>query len=83
MTRPSFLQGISRLLELAGQQTTAILCSEEDPAHCHRHHLIALHLLAAHPEVTVKHIRGDGVVFGAQSLLASVDGPQAEQLPLI
>ena len=27
-----FIEGIDKLLELADQQTTAIMCSEEDPA---------------------------------------------------
>lgn len=37
MQRPWFLQGIEQLLQLASNQITAILCSEEDPARCHRH----------------------------------------------
>ena len=69
MKRQWFIKGIDRLLELADEQTTAIMCSEEDPAHCHRHHLIAKYLLAEHPEVEVRHIRGDGTVFGARSLI--------------
>jgi uncharacterized protein (DUF488 family) len=65
MRRPWFVQGVNRLLELADEQTTAIMCSEENPAECHRHHLIAQFLMAEHPEVDVRHIRGDGTVFGA------------------
>ena len=38
--RPWFRQGVARLLELARQQPTAMMCSEEDPARCHRYHLI-------------------------------------------
>src|SRR5512136_592454 len=64
MKRIWFVQGIDRLLELADEQTTAIMCSEEDPAECHRHHLIAQFLIGEHPEVDVRHIRGDGTVFG-------------------
>jgi uncharacterized protein (DUF488 family) len=82
MQRPWFLAGIAHLLDLASAQTAAILCSEEDPAHCHRHHLIARHLLDAHPEVEVWHIRADGVVFRASALIASVDEPPSEQLTL-
>ena len=82
MKRPWFVQAISRLLELADEQTTAIMCSEEDPAECHRHHLIAQYLMAQHPEVDVQHIRGDGTVFGARSLKVSVNKPSAEQLTL-
>lgn len=82
MSRSWFLQAIERLLELAEEQTTAILCSEEDPAKCHRHHLIARHLLDEHPEVDVRHIRGDGTVFSAASIRASLDVPHSEQLAL-
>lgn len=83
MRRPWFVQAIRRLLEMADEQTTAILCSEEDPAQCHRHHLIAKYLLREHPEVSVLHIRGDGHVFNAASLHVSVDEPSAEQPPLL
>lgn len=82
MKRKWFLKGIGRLLELADEQTTAIMCSEEDPAQCHRHHLIAKYLLAEHPEVEVRHIRGDGTVFGAKSLLSAINNQSAEQLKL-
>jgi uncharacterized protein (DUF488 family) len=83
MTRGWFLKGIERLLEIADEQPTAILCSEEDPAECHRHHLIAKHLMRAHPELDVRHIRGDGNIIGAASVLASVEDPPGEQLSLL
>lgn len=83
MKRAWFIKGINRLLELADKQATVIMCSEENPAECHRHHLIAKYLMAEHPEVDVRHIRGDGTVFGARSLQTSVDKPLAEQLPLL
>jgi uncharacterized protein (DUF488 family) len=82
MKRPWFIKGIQRLVELADEETTAIMCSEEDPAQCHRHHLIARYILREYPEVNVQHIRGDEVVFSAASLLVSVDKPSAEQLTL-
>jgi uncharacterized protein (DUF488 family) len=83
MKREWFRKGIERLLELADEQTTAIMCSEEDPAQCHRHHLIAKYLMREHPEVNVRHIRGDGTVFSAASLRVSVDDVQAEQPSLL
>lgn len=83
MKRDWFIKGIERLLELADEQTTAILCSEENPAECHRHHLIAKYIMATHPEVSVRHIRGDGRVFGAAAITESLDEPSAEQLPLL
>jgi uncharacterized protein (DUF488 family) len=82
MKRNWFVQGINRLLELADEKTTAIMCSEEDPAQCHRHHLIAKYIMAKYPEVDVQHIRGDGTVFGAKSIQMSVNEPPTEQLPL-
>ncbi|MCK4900071.1 MAG: DUF488 domain-containing protein [Anaerolineales bacterium] len=82
MKRDWFIKAIERLLEFADEQTSAIMCSEEDPASCHRHHLIAKYLMASHPEVDVYHIRGDGNCFGAESLHASVDEPSADQLSL-
>lgn len=84
MDREWFIKGINRLLELADEETTAIMCSEEDPSQCHRHHLITRYLMNKHPEVSVQHIRGDGSVFNAASLRGSVDvKPQAEQPRLI
>jgi uncharacterized protein (DUF488 family) len=83
MTRLWFLKGIERLLAIADERPTAILCSEENPAECHRHHLIAKHLIAAHPEIDVRHIRGDGSIIGAASVLASVEDPPGEQLSFL
>ncbi len=53
-----YLQGIDALIKLARRSPTAIMCSEEDPERCHRHHLIAQTLLEQ--GITVWHIRGDG-----------------------
>ena len=75
--RPDFRQAIERLLALSALERTAILCSEEDPARCHRHLLIAAYL-AVHtcpgpqvpgaPEVRVWHIRGSGALEDARTL---------------
>ena len=66
---PDFQAGIARLVELANDRTTAILCAEEDPGHCHRHLLVtpALRRLG----IDVLHIRGDGRLQSE----ASMDGP--------
>lgn len=53
-----YLQGIGGLIKLARSAPTAIMCSEEDPERCHRHHLIAQTLLQR--GVSVWHVRGDG-----------------------
>lgn len=52
--------GIERLVEVAQKRRTAIMCSEEDPLRCHRHHLITQTLLEI--GITVQHIRRDGTV---------------------
>jgi uncharacterized protein (DUF488 family) len=79
MQRDWFRKGMARLLEIAETQATAIMCSEENPAECHRHHLIAKFLMQEHPDIEIKHIRGDGTVFNARSLLMSVNQDEAEQ----
>jgi uncharacterized protein (DUF488 family) len=79
MKRKWFIQAIEQLLQIADQDLTAIMCSEEDPADCHRHHLIAKYLLDNHPEIKVIHIRGDGTTYGAHTILKSVNEPKAEQ----
>ncbi|HXT36675.1 MAG TPA: DUF488 domain-containing protein [Chloroflexota bacterium] len=75
MTRDWFIRGMDRLLELAMEGTTAVMCSEENPAHCHRHHLIARYLMARHPEVSVRHIRGTGLLLEAAAIPALIEKP--------
>jgi hypothetical protein len=82
MQKTWFEKAIDQLLETADESPTAILCSEEDPANCHRHHLIARYILELFPEVDVRHIRGDGTVYGASSILRSVDEEKGDQLKL-
>ena len=59
-TRPWYRRGLERLVEIAASQPTAIMCSEEDPRRCHRHHLIARSLLEL--GIEVGHIGRDGTV---------------------
>jgi uncharacterized protein (DUF488 family) len=66
MQREFFTNGITDLLALAGRQRTAILCSEEDPARCHRQLLIAAYLAQTAPDVRVWHIRGSGALEDAR-----------------
>jgi len=58
MTKEWYQKGIQRLLEIAREKPTAIMCSEEDPARCHRQYLISQTLLKQGIEVL--HIRSDG-----------------------
>jgi uncharacterized protein (DUF488 family) len=55
---PDFKVGLERLVELARERATAILCAEEDPSRCHRRLLVAPALRRA--GITVVHIRSDG-----------------------
>ncbi len=54
---PDFMAGIERLVELARDRATAILCAEEDPERCHRRLLVAPALRRA--GIAVVHVRGD------------------------
>lgn len=80
MTKEFFLEGIQHLYDLAKKGRVALMCSEEDPAHCHRHHLIGRYL--AEQGVAVYHIRGDGNLVKDQHLPNLADDPPAEQLNL-
>lgn len=57
---PRFREGLERLCDGARDRRVAMLCSEEDPTHCHRRLLIARVL--SDEGVEVAHIRGDGRV---------------------
>jgi uncharacterized protein (DUF488 family) len=65
---PAFGEGIDRVLAGARTQRTALLCSEEDPARCHRHLLIGRVL--GKRGVTVSHIRRDGRIETESDLAA-------------
>ncbi|MGO9197463.1 MAG: DUF488 family protein [Acidimicrobiales bacterium] len=69
----SFTAGVDRLLTGARQYRIAMLCSEEDPAGCHRHLLIGVVL--ATKGVEVGHIRHDGRVQPEGTLPSPLDPP--------
>ncbi len=56
----AFQEALSRLLEEAKEYRAAIMCSEENPALCHRRFLVGRALLKR--GVILRHIRGDGRV---------------------
>ena len=58
-SRP-FLDGINTLEGEIRTRTAALLCSEEDPARCHRRLLVGRAL--EERGITLRHIRGDGSV---------------------
>lgn len=55
--RPWFQRGLQRVIALAQSESVAVMCSEEDPAQCHRYHLITQALL---PMVDVLDVRTSG-----------------------
>lgn len=59
-TSPAFRDGISRIEKGIDQYRLALLCSEENPVHCHRRLLIGRVL--ANRGITINHIRGNGTV---------------------
>jgi len=71
-----FQEGIRRLENGAAQYRIAVLCSEEDPTHCHRRLLVARVL--ASRGVAVDHIRGDGRVQTEEELTLEETGGQGD-----
>jgi uncharacterized protein (DUF488 family) len=63
-----FLAGIRRLEREVAERRVAMMCSEEDPASCHRRLLVARVL--ASRGVEVRHIRGDGRLQSEQEVAA-------------
>jgi uncharacterized protein (DUF488 family) len=55
---PEFLAGLERLQRTIEERRVAIMCSEEDPAVCHRH-LLVTRVLGGRG-IPILHIRGDG-----------------------
>jgi uncharacterized protein (DUF488 family) len=74
--RPWYQRGIHQLMATALHQRTVLLCSEEDPLRCHRHHLVARSLIDV--GVRVLHIRHSGELEDAETLdhAGQDDGPQ-------
>jgi len=69
---PGFQQGIDRLITLAAERRTVIMCAEGDYRQCHRHKLITPALLDQ--AVGVHHIQPDGSLVD--------EDQEAEQLSL-
>lgn len=71
----AFLAGISRLERGLRQYRVALMCSEENPAFCHRRLLIGRVL--GERGIRLLHIRGDGTVESEAELQATLeDGKQ-------
>lgn len=77
---PEFQHGLERLRKGLAEFPIALLCSEEDPAACHRRLLIGRVL--GEQGVAVLHIRGDGRVETEEEVAARVDSAPTDQLSL-
>ena len=71
---PFFQRGLARLQQEMQRARVAVMCSEEDPAVCHRHLLIARVLRDL--GITLQHIRADGRVQSEDELVAVDCQPQ-------
>ena len=77
---PKFLQGLARLEHQLREARAVMLCSEEDPAACHRRLLIGRVL--AERGVQIDHIRGDGRLQSEAELTQEEAGDDGGQLSL-
>jgi uncharacterized protein (DUF488 family) len=57
---PAFREAVDRVIDGAKRSRLALLCSEEDPTHCHRRRLVGRVLLER--GICVRHVRGDGSI---------------------
>jgi len=79
--QPEFLEAVERLEQGADEFRVALLCSEEDPTHCHRRLLIARVLLTR--GAAIQHIRGDGSVQSEAAVAAQSGKPLIELQPAL
>jgi len=68
-----FLRGIQRLKEVGCISRSVLMCSEEDPATCHRHLLIG-HVLIKQG-VDLLHIRSEGHIQNEKELISREEKP--------
>ena len=64
----AFQAGIDRLMQGISAFRIAVMCSEENPEHCHRRLLVAKVL--AERGVTIEHMRGDGRLEKEENVVA-------------
>ncbi len=79
--QPEFVEAMERLERGADEFRVALLCSEEDPAHCHRRLLISRVLQTRGAEI--RHIRGDGSVQSEEAVTAQSGKALIEPQPAL
>ena len=72
-TGEEFRTGLGRLLELAACARVAVLCAEEDPRRCHRHHLLGRVL--DDEGVSYLHLRRDGSIEAEERVASETRAP--------
>jgi uncharacterized protein (DUF488 family) len=77
---PFFLEGLERLEKGLEKYRVALMCSEENPQHCHRHLLISRVL--AERGIEIVHIRGDGTLQTEAELNRQSEAAETGQLTL-
>jgi uncharacterized protein (DUF488 family) len=76
-----FLDAIARIERGAAEFRIALLCSEEDPAHCHRRLLVGRVLVERGAELL--HIRGDGRIDEEADVLKASGKPLTQPQPAL
>ncbi|MDA1051469.1 MAG: DUF488 domain-containing protein [Planctomycetota bacterium] len=76
---PSFLSGIERVEKGCRDFRVALMCSEENPADCHRFLLVSRVL--AEREINVRHIRADGRILSDRDVAREQTG--ADRQPFL
>lgn len=77
--RDWYRQGIARLISLAAQRRTAIMCSEKDPANCHRSYTIGV-TLQKDANCAVLHIDKGGALKDQATLQDEIKPRQLNRL---
>jgi uncharacterized protein (DUF488 family) len=80
-TDPAFTAGIERLERGIAEFRVALLCGEENPAHCHRRLLVGRVLAERGHELL--HIRGDGRLQTDPDIAAESGKPLANEQPAL
>ncbi len=71
----AFRQGLDRLLKGIADYRVTLMCSEENPTHCHRRLLISRVLFEKN--IHILHIRGDGTIQTEEQMRAEMGGDPA------
>jgi uncharacterized protein (DUF488 family) len=78
---PAFVAGIERLERGMVEFRIALMCGEEDPAHCHRRLLVTRVLAERGHEVL--HIRGDGRIMSDEDVASESGKPLVNEQPAL